>query len=33
LPRIKELAAKEGWTPKEVADRSGVAYGLEVVKE
>lgn len=25
--RIKEFAAKEGWTLKEVADRSGVAYG------
>ncbi len=25
--RIKELAAKEGWTLKEVSDRSGVAYG------
>jgi transcriptional regulator with XRE-family HTH domain len=25
--RIKELAAKEGWTLKEVADRSGLAYG------
>lgn len=25
--RVKEFAAKEGWTLKEVADRSGVAYG------
>ena len=25
--RIKELAATEGWTLKEVSDRSGVAYG------
>ena len=25
--RIKELAAKEGWTLKQVSDRSGVAYG------
>jgi transcriptional regulator with XRE-family HTH domain len=25
--RIKELAAKEGWTLKEVSERSGVAYG------
>lgn len=25
--RIKEFAAREGWTLKEVADRSGVAYG------
>lgn len=25
--RIKELAAKQGWTLKEVSDRSGVAYG------
>lgn len=25
--KIKELAAKEGWTLKEVSDRSGVAYG------
>mgnify|MGYP001506370036 CR=1 FL=1 len=24
--RIKEFAAKEGWTLKEVADRSGVPY-------
>jgi putative transcriptional regulator len=24
--RIKEFAAKEGWTLKEVADRSGVCY-------
>ncbi|HEY9808088.1 MAG TPA: helix-turn-helix transcriptional regulator [Halomicronema sp.] len=24
--RIRELAAREGWTLKEVADRSGVAY-------
>jgi transcriptional regulator with XRE-family HTH domain len=25
--KIKELAAKEGWTLKQVSDRSGVAYG------
>ena len=25
--RIKEFAAREGWSLKEVADRSGVAYG------
>lgn len=25
--RIKEFAAKEGWTLKQVADKSGVAYG------
>lgn len=25
--RIKELAAKEGWTLKKVSDRSKVAYG------
>ncbi|MBD1921067.1 helix-turn-helix transcriptional regulator [Microcoleus sp. FACHB-831] len=25
--RIKEFAAKEGWTLKEVSDRSGVPYG------
>ncbi|MDF0556992.1 helix-turn-helix transcriptional regulator [Kamptonema sp. UHCC 0994] len=24
--RIKEFAAREGWTLKEVADRSGVCY-------
>ncbi|MEG4085069.1 helix-turn-helix transcriptional regulator [Microcoleus sp. POL10_C6] len=24
--RIRELAAREGWTLKEVADRSGVSY-------
>jgi transcriptional regulator with XRE-family HTH domain len=24
--RIKEFAAREGWTLKQVADRSGVAY-------
>ena len=24
--RIRELAAREGWTLKEVADRSGVCY-------
>ena len=24
--RIKEFAAREGWTLKEVADRSGVSY-------
>jgi transcriptional regulator with XRE-family HTH domain len=25
--RIKEFATKEGWTLKEVAERSGVPYG------
>ncbi len=25
--RNKELAAKEGWTLKELSERSGVAYG------
>lgn len=25
--KIKEFAAKEGWTLKQVADKSGVAYG------
>ena len=25
--KIREFAAKEGWTLKEVSDRSGVAYG------
>ncbi|WP_445252045.1 MULTISPECIES: hypothetical protein [unclassified Microcoleus] len=24
--RIREFAAREGWTLKEVADRSGVSY-------
>ncbi len=25
--KIKEFAAREGWTLKQVADKSGVAYG------
>ncbi len=25
--KIKEFAAKEGWTLKQVADKSGIAYG------
>ena len=25
--KIREFAAREGWTLKEVSDRSGVAYG------